>query len=73
LGKLRKLSGREIRRILEDSEFVFVRQHGSHMMMRRNLDRGSITVSVPDHRTVRTGTLISIIVRSSLPRSLFEE
>jgi predicted RNA binding protein YcfA (HicA-like mRNA interferase family) len=33
---------------------------------------GTITVPVPDHRELKTGTLLGIIEQSALPRSLFE-
>ena len=33
---------------------------------------GTITVPVPDHRELKTGTLLGIIEQSRLPRSLFE-
>jgi predicted RNA binding protein YcfA (HicA-like mRNA interferase family) len=50
------LSGRRARAALERAGFVFVRQKGSHMILRR----GSIWVVVPDHRTVKPGTLRGI-------------
>ena len=33
----------------------------------------TVTVSVPDHRALRTGTLVSIVRQSGVPRSAFEE
>ena len=38
----------------------------------RRPEGGTITVPVPDHRELRTGTLIGIIEQSGLPRTLFE-
>ncbi len=73
MGRLRRLSGREVRGILELHGFVLVRQKGSHMIMQRaGPDGGTITVPVPDHRELKTGTLLGIIQQSGLPRSLFE-
>jgi predicted RNA binding protein YcfA (HicA-like mRNA interferase family) len=40
-------------------------------MQRRTAD-STITVPVPDHEELRTGTLMSIIRQSGLPRSLFD-
>ena len=34
---------------------------------------GTVTVPVPDHRELRTGTLMAIIRQSGVPRSEFEE
>lgn len=42
------------------------------MMMRKVTEGGSISVPVPDHRTVRIGTLNSIIRQSQLARELLE-
>ena len=68
MPSLRTMSGRECRAILEANGFSFTRQNGSHMILRK----GSLTVSVPNHRALKTGTLSSIIRQSGLPRSLFE-
>jgi predicted RNA binding protein YcfA (HicA-like mRNA interferase family) len=66
------MSGREVCAILEANDFVLVRQRGSHRMMQRKLVGSTITVPVPDHPEIRTGTLMSIIRQSRLPRELFE-
>jgi predicted RNA binding protein YcfA (HicA-like mRNA interferase family) len=73
LGRLRVLSGREVRRILEEHDLALVRQRGDHMVMQRQTPGSTITVPVPDHRELRVGTLMSIIRQSQLPRTLFEE
>jgi predicted RNA binding protein YcfA (HicA-like mRNA interferase family) len=72
LGKLRRMSGADVRQILERHGFVLARQRGSHMIMQQRLADTTITVPVPDHGEFRTGTLASIIRQSKLPRELFE-
>lgn len=72
MGKLRLLSGREACKILTEHGFVQVRQRGSHIIMQRIIENSTITVPVPDHSELRTGTLLSIIRQSGLPRALFE-
>lgn len=72
MGKLRVLSGREVCAILERHGFQQVRQRGSHIIMQRGTDGGTITVPVPDHNEVRIGTLRSIIRQSGVARSEFE-
>jgi predicted RNA binding protein YcfA (HicA-like mRNA interferase family) len=73
VGRLLRLSGREARAILERHGFVLVRQRGSHMILQlRKPDGGTITVPIPDHRELKTGTLLGIIDQSALPRALFE-
>ncbi len=72
MGKLKVLSGRQVRTILEDNGFVFARQKGSHMILVLSLEETTLTVPVPDHKELAIGTLSSIINASGLPRSLFE-
>jgi predicted RNA binding protein YcfA (HicA-like mRNA interferase family) len=72
LGRLRILSGREACEILAQHGFAEVRRRGSHIIMQKQLARGTITVPVPDHAQLRTGTLRAIIRQSGLPRSKFE-
>lgn len=72
MGKLRVLSGREVCAILGQHGFVEVRQRGSHVVMQKRIEGSTITVPVPNHSELKTGTLMSIIRQSQLPRSLFE-
>jgi predicted RNA binding protein YcfA (HicA-like mRNA interferase family) len=58
------LSGNDLRRALERIGFVFRRQKGSHMILRR--DNPASRVVVPDHRRVRPGTLRQILHEAGL-------
>jgi predicted RNA binding protein YcfA (HicA-like mRNA interferase family) len=58
------LSGREVRAALERAGFVFRRQKGSHMVLRR--DDPYCRVIVPDHKQVRQGTLRRILAEAGL-------
>jgi predicted RNA binding protein YcfA (HicA-like mRNA interferase family) len=73
MGRLRVLSGREVCQILGAQGFVEVRRRGSHIVMQQRTESGTITVPIPDHRELATGTLLSIIRQSRVPRSRFEE
>jgi predicted RNA binding protein YcfA (HicA-like mRNA interferase family) len=73
LGKLRILSGAEVCAILASRGFEAVRQRGSHVVMQKRTQESTISVPVPLHRELRTGTLLSIIRQSGVPRTLFEE
>jgi predicted RNA binding protein YcfA (HicA-like mRNA interferase family) len=73
MGRLRVLSGREACRILQQHGFVEVRRRGSHIVMQRRADAGSVTVPIPDHRELAIGTLLAIIRQSGVPRVEFEE
>jgi len=72
LGKLRVFSGRELCALLVRHGFAEVRRKGSHIIMQKRADGTTFTVSVPDHRELRIGTLLSTIRQSQLPRTLFE-
>jgi len=72
LVKLPILSGREVCRIPAGDGFVEVRRRGSHVVMQTADADSTVTVPVPDHKELRTGTLMSIIRQSGLPRSAFE-
>jgi len=58
------LSGRQVRAAFERAGFVFRRQTGSHMILRR--DDPYARVVVPDHAQVRQGTLRRIIADAGL-------
>jgi len=72
MGKLRILSVRDVCRILEQHGFQIVRQRGSHIVMQRRTDGGTVTVPIPDHAEIKIGTLQSIIRQSGIPRNVFE-
>jgi len=72
LGKLKPFSGKQVCAILAAHGFEKVRQRGSHVVMQRRTAQGSTTVPVPDHKDLKTGTLLSIIRQSGVPRSKFE-
>jgi len=72
LGRLRVLSGREVCQILAANGFTEVRRRGSHLVMQKRLPDTTVTVIIPDHKELKTGTLASIIRQSRLPREAFE-
>jgi len=72
LGRLKILSGKEICNILQKHSFQEVRRKGSHIIMQRQVPGSTITVPVPDHKEIKTGTLMSIIRQTGIQRSKFE-
>ena len=72
LGRLRALSDLEVCRILGEHGFAEVHRRGSHVVMQQRTEDSTVTVPIPMHDELRTGTLRSIIRQSGLPRSLFE-
>lgn len=57
MPKLRVLSGRELCKILAQHGFEKVRQKGSHIIMQKQQENTTITIPVPDHDELKTGTL----------------
>jgi len=72
LAKLRILSGRQVCQILSRHGFEEIRQRGSHIIMQKMIKNSTITIPVPNHREIKTGTLMSIVRQSQLSRSIFE-
>lgn len=72
MGKLRKLFGKDVCKILARQGFEEVRRRGSHVVMQKKAEESTITVPVPDHKELRMGTLLSIVRQSGLARSEFE-
>jgi len=55
----RGVSGKQVVKVLEKAGFYVKRQKGSHIVLRRNNPFAQVVV--PDHRSVDTGTLASIL------------
>ena len=72
MGKLRVFSGKKLCKLLEKNGFANIRQRGSHVVMQKKTQTSTITVPIPNHSTIRIGTLQSIIRQSQLPRDIFE-
>ena len=72
LAKLRTFSGKDLCAFLVQYGFVKVRQKGSYVIMQKKTDETTVTVPVPNHKQLKSGTLSSIIRQSQLERSIFE-
>jgi len=70
MSKLPRLSGRECVKALEKAGFVFVRQHASHIILRRKEPFAQLTV--PDHKELDRGTLRAIIRQAGLQVESFQ-
>jgi len=71
MGKLPQISGRECVSALEKGGFHFLRQTASHIHLRR--DELFAQLSVPNHKTIKRGTLRSIIRQAGLTVDEFLE
>ena len=65
------LSGQQVRAALERAGFVFRRQTGSHMILRR--DHPYARTVIPDHKRLRSGTLRRIIADAGLTVEQFAQ
>ena len=64
MSKLPQVSGAEVVRALQKTGFSVRRQHGSHIILRRD-DPFAQTV-VPNHRQIDRGTLRAILRQTGL-------
>lgn len=60
------LSSKQIIKILENHNFIFVSQNGSHMKYRKNNGKALNTIVPANKREIPIGTLRSIIRQSGL-------
>ena len=65
------ISGREAVNAFERDGWSQVRQSGSHIILSK--DGVAVNLSVPDHRTLRRGTLRGLIRKSGLSVEDFAE
>ena len=61
---LPRISGRECVKALEKKGYLFIRQTGSHIIIRRTDPFSQVTV--PDHKELDRGTLRSIIRQANI-------
>jgi predicted RNA binding protein YcfA (HicA-like mRNA interferase family) len=64
MNKLPRISGRICLKALNKAGFSLRRQHGSHMILRR--DEPFAQLVVPDHKELDRGTLRAIIRQADL-------
>lgn len=71
MSTLPQVSGRDCVKALYKIGFEFKRQHGSHIILRR--DAPFSQVVIPDHKELDRGTLRSIIRQVSISVDEFNE
>jgi len=64
MSRLPRISGKECVRALEKANFYFKRQHGSHIILRR--DEPYAQIVIPDHKEIDRGTLRAIIRQAGI-------
>ena len=71
MSRLPQLSGPDVVRVLQKVGFVVRRQHGSHIILRR--DTPFAQTVVPNHRQIDRGTLRAILRQTDLSVDQFTE
>lgn len=71
MSKLPQISGRDCVRVLNGFGFYQKRQHGSHIILRR--DDPFAQVVVPDHKILDRGTLRAILRQVNLAVDEFNQ
>ena len=65
--KLPTISGQEILKILKKEGFVVISQKGSHIKVRKeNPPAEKITLIIPNHKTLKRGTLRAILKQANI-------
>ena len=64
--KIPQISGIELIKILRKNGFVVVRQKGSHIRLEKNTDKGTIKITVPNHPSLKKGTMHHILKAAGL-------
>jgi predicted RNA binding protein YcfA (HicA-like mRNA interferase family) len=67
------VSGRDVVKALQTIGYVVVRQRGSHIRMRHLTDHSRRPTTIPDHKTVKLGTLHAILRDTNLCVDQFRE
>jgi predicted RNA binding protein YcfA (HicA-like mRNA interferase family) len=68
MPELPSVSGQKARKALERLGFIFLRQSGSHAIMRRG-SRGCV---VPMHREIKRGTLRGVLKQAGVTEEEFK-
>ena len=73
MSKLPQISGKEMSNVLIRLGFSFNGQKGSHMKFIKKHPRGKEVVVIPNHKTLRPGTLVNILGKLSLSAEKLKE
>ena len=66
--KLPQISGIKLAKLLTKKGFMITRQRGSHMRLQKITPNKIIKITIPNHNSLKKGTLNQIIKESGLNR-----
>lgn len=74
MPKLKKISGEGCIKILCNKfGFKAVRQRGSHVVLKKELEKGAIGTCVPEHDELKVGTLKSVLALAKVDEEEFSK
>jgi predicted RNA binding protein YcfA (HicA-like mRNA interferase family) len=73
MNTLPVVSGREAVRVFERIGYRRVRQRGSHMRLRDEINLNHLPLTVPDHKTLKPGLLRKLIRAAGINVDQFNE
>ena len=73
MPKLPQVSGSDVVGLLQSLGYEVVRQHGSHIRLRKAAPAGEHSITVPAHKVLAKGTLSDILSRISLWNNIPKE
>ena len=65
MPRLKVLSGEDVIKILESFNFSVISQKGSHVKLRRIINKINQTITIPNHKELDKGTLRAIFNQAS--------
>ena len=68
-GRIRRMTAREVERLLSQHGFAMISQKGSHQKWRRFTRRLQVIVPVHQGRQLPLGTLRNILTHAEIPES----
>jgi predicted RNA binding protein YcfA (HicA-like mRNA interferase family) len=66
MPKLPRISSKQVIRSLERLGFEQIRQTGSHVVMKKETEKGTIGCIIPVHRELKVGTLSGILKQAQV-------
>jgi predicted RNA binding protein YcfA (HicA-like mRNA interferase family) len=74
MSKLKKISGKDCVKILCNKfGFSFIRQNGSHIILKKETSEGKIGTVVPNHPELKLGTLRGVLKLAHVKEDEFEK
>jgi predicted RNA binding protein YcfA (HicA-like mRNA interferase family) len=73
MNKLPVISGKEAIKVFEKIGYTVVRQKGSHIRLRNEINKNNPPLTVPNHREIKPGLLRKLIKDANLTVEEFNE